>query len=110
MSEQLLKEILSTVKSLDSRVGNLETEIKGIITEVAGIKTEFTDIKIEVNGIREEHGLILRALEERTSITNATVTRMAEDMNYIKGDIARIAKRLDDHDVDIRVIKKALAY
>lgn len=120
MSEQLLKEILSTVKSLDSRlgnletevkrIGNLETEIKGIKTEVAGIKTEFTDIKIEVKGIREEHGLILRALEERTSITNATVTRMAEDMNYIKGDIARIARRLDDHDVDIRVIKKAVAY
>jgi len=34
---------------------------------------------------------------------------MAEDMNYMKGDIARIARRLDDHDVEIRVIKKAVA-
>ncbi|MDI3535169.1 MAG: hypothetical protein PWQ82_1534 [Thermosediminibacterales bacterium] len=57
---------------------------------------------------QKEHTQLLRALEERTAITNATVIRLEEDLNYIKGEISKLTKRINEQDLDLRLIKKVV--
>lgn len=57
---------------------------------------------------QKEHTQLLRALEERTAITNATVIRLEEDLNYIKGKIRKLTKRINEQDLDLRLIKKVV--
>ncbi len=134
MSEKLLEQLLHEMRDfktevttrldkleqrmdgLEARMGGLEARMDGLEQRMDkqewrmdGLETRLVNVEVAVNGLKEEHGLILRKLEERTAVTAATVARLAEDMNYLKGDVAGLIRRINDHDVDIRVIKKAVA-
>ncbi|MEW6663025.1 MAG: hypothetical protein ACOY9Y_02190 [Bacillota bacterium] len=106
MSEKLLEQVLKEIRDFKVEVRNELSEVRNELSE---IKNRVGNLEVETKGIREEHGTLLRTLEERTSVTNATVTRLAEDMDHIKGDVSRIVKRIDDHEIEIKVIKKAVA-
>ena len=102
---------------------DMEKVLQQILTEVAGIKTEVAGIKTEVVGIKEEHGALLRALEENARVTRATVDRMQIDFAEMKGSVnsltaARIkqdkilelmALKVIEHEAEINDIKRTLA-
>ena len=46
----------------------------------------------------DERGKILSAILENVQITNARLTKLKEDMNYVKGDIANIKRKLEQID------------
>lgn len=82
------KQILELLQKMDSRMESLEVEVKGIRSTL------------------EEHGQILRALDERTQVLSAeaesTKYSMAEvkgELSAIKGDVLDIKDALNSVEV-----------
>jgi archaellum component FlaC len=105
VDEKLLHQVLEELRSFRaevlSRIGGLETRMDRLEARVS-------NLEVEVKGIRDEHGLILRGLEERTAILSSTLTRVANDVNDVKGQMINLTERVDDHDIEIEILKKAV--
>lgn len=98
VDEKLLHQVLEELRSFRAEVASI----------MDGLETRVGNLEVEVKGIRDEHGLILRGLEERTVIISSTLARVANDVNDLKGQMINLTERVDDHDIEIEILKKAV--
>ena len=109
MSEQLLKEILSEVKSLKSEV----TTINNRLERVEGHMER-------VEGQLEENTTILRALEHASQVNAAemeglklstasseSVDRIENALDRVGTDLSYLVRKAVQHDDDIRELRRA---
>ncbi|RAL20829.1 hypothetical protein [Thermoflavimicrobium daqui] len=85
MSDKLLEQILSELKSLNQRMTNVENNM---VT-----KTEFNELKEDVDGLKQD----VKGLKEDANV-------LKEDVQEIKQDLALLAKQ--QHDDVIQLLKK----
>lgn len=57
---------------------------------LADLLEQVKELRTEVKGTKDEHGAILRALEHRTEVMGANLTRLQEDVNYIRGQVTHL--------------------
>lgn len=57
---------------------------------LADLLEQVKELRTEVKGVKDEHGAILRALEHRTEVMGANLTRLQEDVNYIRGQVTHL--------------------
>lgn len=96
--EKILNEILGQINTLAADVKSMKTEMETMQNEMKEMKGEIKGIKGEVeivNGKLDEHHDLLDALEHRVEENTAQLTAVSENVNYIKGDLGRLNKRLD---------------
>lgn len=79
MSEQLLREILAEVKDIKKKIEFIEVRMSRMETRM-----DFMESTIA------EHSGLLHELEHRMEENTAQLTSIAEDIHYIKGDIAKL--------------------
>lgn len=110
--EKILNEILNQINSLSDDIKSIKVDIKSMQTEmkliqsemklmqneIKSIKDDIRNIKDEldiINGKMDEHHDLLDALEHRVEKNTAQLTSVSENVNYIKGDLTKLDKRLD---------------
>lgn len=71
------KQIMELLQRMDSRMERIEGEVKGIRTT------------------QEEHGQILRALDERTQVLSAKAENTEHELAEIKGEITGLRSDLN---------------
>ncbi|MCX7779645.1 MAG: hypothetical protein N2491_01865 [Negativicutes bacterium] len=121
--EQILKEILSAVKSLDNKVSdidkrlnNLETDVTEIKTDIAGMKTDIANLE----GQMIETNQIVKALLHRSEETDAkleslavntasrySVERLEKAIDRVATDMNYLVRKSVEHDDDIRELRRA---
>ena len=121
MSEQILKEILSEIKSMKSEMNSIKKEM---VT-----KSEFNSIKQEVDSIKkqmvtkediDETNRILGALEHRSQVQGAeieqlrlstaskeSIDRIETTLDRIGTDLSYLVRKAVQHDDDIRELRRA---
>ena len=124
--EKILKEILSTVKSLDSKVDSLDSKVNSLDSKVDSLdsKVNSLDSKVEsldsrltsleskVDNIEEqqkENTQILRALEHKTDIHHSLLDNITNNVAELKGNQKTMQEDIDDikHDVNVMAINTA---
>ena len=77
--------------NIETRTSNIETKTDNIETRTSNIENRTSNIENTINnieGTQQEHTQLLRALEYRTDVTNATVTTIDETLQRTEGKIA----------------------
>ncbi|QIB27564.1 hypothetical protein [Caloranaerobacter azorensis] len=92
---EMLKEEL---KPINERLGAVEDNIKGM-------DKRLETVELEISGIKEEHGLLLRSIEEKLQIQSKAI----EKIEFIEGDIKAIRKDIDKMKKDIYLIERVTA-
>lgn len=108
MSEQLLIEILSAVKTMDNRLSNVEAGIISLKTEVNSIRQEMVT-KSDI----EENTTILRALEHASQVNAAEMeglrlnTASKEYIERLDAKFDVLNERLFKQETELQLIKIA---
>ncbi len=100
------------LKPIDERLGALEDNIKGVDKRlgavednIKGMNGRLERVELEISGIKEEHGLLLRSIEEKLQIQSKAI----EKIEFIEGDIKAIRKDIDRMKKDICLIERVTA-
>lgn len=83
------QELLKAIDELISK--RLKEELEPIKNDINGMKEDINGIK----ATQQEHGQILRALEERTKVTQAEVENLKYDVAEIKGTVTELKNKQD---------------
>ncbi|KGG80969.1 hypothetical protein Y919_03430 [Caloranaerobacter azorensis H53214] len=92
---EMLKEEL---KPINERLDSVGDNIKGM-------NKRLETVELEISGIKEEHGLLLRSIEEKLQIQSKAI----EKIEFIEGDIKAIRKDIDKMKKDIYLIELVTA-
>lgn len=60
--------------------------------ELNPINKRLETVELEINGIKEEHGVLLRGIEEKLQIQSKAI----EKIEFIEGDIKAMLEKTDD--------------
>lgn len=115
MSEQLLKEILIELKTLNKRVGNLEqgqqemkTDVAELKTDVAELKTDVTELKIDVAELKTDVTELKTGQQQlETRIENELINKVRAlfDAREIQNNINKqILDKLENVDININYL------
>ncbi|PIC82085.1 hypothetical protein [Sporosarcina sp. P1] len=108
------KDIKVEFSSLKSDVASLKTDVSSLKTDVAALKTDVAALKTDVASIKEEQRFMKQAifeLDARSISTDEKIDALTKHVsrNTEKLDELHTTQRLvNDHDTDIRIIKKML--
>ena len=100
--------------SLKTDFSSLKPDISSLKTDVSLLKTDVSLLKSDVATIKEEQGFMKQAifeLDARSISTDEKIDALTENVsrNTEKLDEMHMTQRLvNDHDTDIRIIKKML--
>ncbi|ARF16399.1 hypothetical protein [Sporosarcina ureae] len=105
-----------TVFKKDIKVdfSSLKSHVASLKTDVASLKTDVSSLKTDVASIKEEQRFMKQAifeLDARSISTDEKIDALTEQVlqNTEKLDKMHMTQRLvNDHDTDIRIIKKML--
>lgn len=89
--EQVLNQILSELKNVNTRLDGLEEGQNQIKSEVAGIKIEVTSLKSEVAGIKSD----VNTLKSDVTEIKSDVNNLKSDLTEIKSDVKEINCKAD---------------
>lgn len=113
-----IKDEFSSLKtdfsSLKTDFSSLKPDISSLKTDVSLLKTDVSLLKSDVATIKEEQGFMKQAifeLDARSISTDEKIDALTENVsrNTEKLDEMHMTQRLvNDHDTDIRIIKKML--
>lgn len=113
-----IKDEFSSLKtdfsSLKTDFSSLKPDISSLKTDVSLLKTDVSLLKSDVATIKEEQGFMKQAISEldaRSISTDEKIDALTENVsrNTEKLDEMHMTQRLvNDHDTDIRIIKKML--
>jgi len=73
--------------------------------ELSPINKRLESLEIEIKGIKEEHGSLLRGIEENLQIQSKSI----EKIEFIEDDIKAIIKDIDKMKKDICVVEQVTA-
>lgn len=86
MPTELLKEILSEVKSMKSDISTLKDDVSSLKADVANIKATMVTKDEFTHAIREQQQDVLKILE----LTDKKVDRVESEVKHIRRDIRLI--------------------
>ncbi|ADG83705.1 hypothetical protein [Thermincola potens] len=99
--EKILKEILAELKDLKGEVKDLKSEVKDHGRRLDNIENCIKDhgrrlenLEIAVNGIREEHGQMLRAILESKEIQRGEIDKLTHRTAKIEGTLKGAATQV----------------
>lgn len=96
------------------KVTNMEQKFSEFETDLSSVKTDLSSLKTDVSTIKEEQRFMKQAifeLDARSIATDQKIDALSEQVssNTVKLDDMHTTQRLvNDHDTDIRMIKKML--
>ncbi|MDV6377522.1 hypothetical protein ORD22_04510 [Sporosarcina sp. GW1-11] len=102
------------VSSLKTDVSSLKTDVSSLKTDVSTLKTDVSTLKTDVSSLKEEQKFIKQAMFEigdRTITTEGKIDLLTETVSHNTDQLASmrtIHHQVNDHDIDIRMIKKML--
>ncbi|PID07129.1 MULTISPECIES: hypothetical protein [unclassified Sporosarcina] len=108
------KDIKDEFSSLKTDFSSLKPDISSLKTDVSLLKTDVSLLKSDVASIKEEQRFMKQAifeLDARSISTDEKIDALTENVsrNTEKLDEMHMTQRLvNDHDTDIRIIKKML--
>ena len=90
------KQIISRVDKLenrmDSRVDKLENQMDSRMDKLDSRMDRLEDKMASLENGQKEHYRLIRSLEDNVLTTRAIVSRVEEDMSYIKGSLSKVEK------------------
>lgn len=110
--EEILKQILAELKGLTNEVKaikkdhgrkltNLATELNDHGRKLTNLETELNDhgtklkiLEVSLNGLKEEHGAILRAILESKEVLRGEIDALTHRTAKIEGTIKGAAKQV----------------
>ena len=104
--EHILNKILEEVKEIRIDISVLKSDISVLKSDVSMLKSDVSKLNEKVDileGKSDEQRDLLLALEHRTEENTAQLHSLAENINYIKGDIK---KGFDNHKKQERLLER----
>jgi len=108
MEEKLLREILGEIKEIRSDVTTLKSDVAVLKSDISMLKSDVSTLKSDISMLKEKVDILegksdeqrdlLSALEHRTEKNTALLHSLAENINYIKGDLKRVADNQEKHE------------
>ncbi|MDN5363009.1 MAG: hypothetical protein PWQ91_70 [Eubacteriales bacterium] len=82
--EDLLKQILLGINSMDKRLQNLESDVSGLKTDVSALKTDVSTLKTDVSTLKTD-----------VAHLKADVSTLKADVAVLKTEVNRLSNRMD---------------
>ncbi|KJS19055.1 MAG: hypothetical protein VR72_20145 [Clostridiaceae bacterium BRH_c20a] len=111
--EHILNKILEEVKEIRIDISVLKSDISVLKSDISVLKSDVSMLKSDVSKLNEKVDILegksdeqrdlLLALEHRTEENTAQLHSLAENINYIKGDIK---KGFDNHKKQERLLER----
>lgn len=89
-------------------LGNLDKKVDRIDNRLSNLETKVDENSIDIKGIKEEHGTILRGIEEKLQIQSKSIEKIdfiEGDIKVIKNDILKIEQITANNWSDIVKLK-----
>ncbi len=99
MSEQLLREILSEVRTIKSDVAELKSDVAVLKSDVAMLKSDVAMLKSDVAMLKigqAELKEITTALRHAQEVTNAKLDALTKDVRQLEGTVESMRKDMTD--------------
>lgn len=113
MENEILKEVLSSVKSMQSQITGLVSDVAGLKTDVAGLKEDVATLKTDVADLKEGQARLESSLED-VAIQTANLLQFRQevmtDIKNIKQNQEFLIHKYAEHDREIFKINKYLLY
>jgi chromosome segregation ATPase len=123
MENQLLQQILLEVKGLSVEVQGLKNEVQGINkrldqidnridkidNQLIALEERVQGVEGKVEGLQagqKENSLILRALEEKTTIISINVVKLEERVDRLEGKVTSLDKKMDQLQEAVTLLQK----
>ncbi|MCL6478653.1 MAG: hypothetical protein K6T65_09575 [Peptococcaceae bacterium] len=96
MSDQLLKEILGELKTLNQRVGHIESDVSGLKTDVSGLKTDVSGLKTDVSGLKTD----VNDLKSGQARLEANQAKLEDGLSRLEANQDRLELRIENEVID----------
>ena len=97
--EDMLKQILNAVQSMDQRLENVEKD-------VSGLKQDVSDLKQNVSGLDQDVQILKKGQESIPAMQQA----IFETNDTVKEIANKTVKKVEEHDLAIQALNRRLLY